>query len=116
MESSFSVKLAAESSPARVLTNRPMASKKSVVGSPRCLNTPSAWPWVSSSTLCSDRLRAAISVPGLEVVIQYRINDSRISHCNVADDVRDSPGLRIEERLNMGADGHVITWHLLYQN
>lgn len=35
MDSSFSASVAAESSPVRALTNRPLASKNSVVGSPR---------------------------------------------------------------------------------
>ena len=35
MDLSFSAKLAAESSPVRVPTSRPFASKNSVVGSPR---------------------------------------------------------------------------------
>lgn len=57
--------------------------------------------------LCLDareqRVRSArIRAARLKVVVQHRVNDSCILRRNVAEDVSDDPGFRIEERLNVG--------------
>ena len=62
----------------------------------------------SDLTYVSNVSTAFISVcPNLQVINQYQIGDSRILRCNASDIARDSPGLLIDERLNVAVCGRV---------
>ena len=49
-----------------------------------------------------------VRVPGLEVVVQDRVDDRRLPGSKVGDDVRDGPRLGVKKRLNVGSGRHAV--------